>query len=82
MASKRIDGVFLCEAHDSYLWLELWEITEMKAGCVYKTKPTGKVVQVQDVKEHNFNHKMYTTAPLNMKPGEVRALTYHGYPCV
>jgi hypothetical protein len=31
--------------YDAFKYMEVWIITEMRDGCVYKTRPTGKYVK-------------------------------------
>lgn len=46
----------------SFAYNEVWEITEYRNGCIYKTKPTGKFVKSdEDVPDGYVKSSISTT---------------------
>ena len=51
------------EPFDTYLYREVWQITAMKDGCIYKTKSTKKFIHQDD--EGKLDAEKFTTSSIS-----------------
>jgi len=54
------------EAYESYEWRELHEITQMKDGCIYRTRKTGFHIKANDIVPEGFK-----AVTISCKPGDI-----------